>query len=429
MSDMKNTIDSQDQVYWYLGRPSVPPLRQSLEADVVIVGGGMAGLSAAQAFLAKNKRVVLLEAYYCGAGASGKSSGFITPNSEISLSTFIERHGQEGGKTIWNTIESGLEHIRKNIISYKLSCDYQAEDSLYVANSPHTTKAISEEYESLKQLGYKTEYISKEKLPDYLGSDDYYAGVIYPNTFGINAYKYCQEMKNILMQQGAQIYEETPVLSIEAHQVTTHHARVKAEYVIVCTDRFTPNLNVLTKDIYHAQNFLLISQTLSDAELKTLFPDKKYMVWDTDLLYSYFRVAENRLLLGGGSLWHMYDKREKYHNRWVHRKLTNYFKRKFPQLDLQFEQYWPGMIGLSKDIAPLCGRDKDHASIYYVAATAGLPVAAALGNYCADHLIDGRDDLKDYFSPYRKFPIGKGLQTILGMKLTFALSHLIEEKL
>lgn len=426
---MKKTIVPQDQTYWYLQRPQAQPLRESLEADVVIVGGGMAGISAAQAFIKKNKKVVLLEAYYCGAGASGKSSGFITPNSEISLSTFIERHGQEGGKAIWNVIESGVDYIRNNILHYKLECDYAPEDSLYVANSLGTCKAIQEEYKNLQESGYATEYISKEKLISLVGSHDYYAGVIYPGTFGINAYKYCQQMKNILSEQGVAIYEETPVLSIHDHEVTTAHARVKAEYVIVCTDRFTPQFGAITKEIYHMQNFVLASQVLSDDELKQIFPTKNFMVWDTDLLYSFFRISSNRLILGGGSLWHLYDRKEKYHNSWVYNKLTNYFRRKFPPLDLQFEQYWPGMIGVSKDIAPLCGPDKDNKSIYYVAAAAGLPVAAALGNYCADHLIDKRDDLKDFFSPYRKFPINNFIQTFLGTKLSFALSHVIEEGL
>jgi glycine/D-amino acid oxidase-like deaminating enzyme len=98
-------------------------------------------------------------------------------------------------------------------------------------------------------------------------------------------------------------------------------------------------------------------------------------------------------------------------------------------LELQFEQFWPGLIGLSKDIAPIAGRDKKYPSIYYIAAAAGLPIAAALGNYCADHIVDNRDDLKDYFSPYRKFPIGGFMQRIIGTKLSFALSNLITERL
>ena len=260
----------------------------------------MAGLSAAQAFAKKGKKVALLEAYYCGSGASGKSSGFITPNSELSLADFVERYGAAGAQKIWSSIESGVEHIRTNIQNYNLNCDYSTEDSLEVANSQSTIKKIREEHEDLVKLGFKTSFFTQEELPSVLGSKEYYGGVTYPNTFGINAYKYCQEMKEILIKQGVMIYEETPALSFSDHEINTLHAKVKADYIIVCADRFIPTFGVLTKEIYHAQNFLLISQPLKEHEIKTIFPQKNLMVWDTDLLYTYYRVSGNRLLLGGG---------------------------------------------------------------------------------------------------------------------------------
>lgn len=420
---MKNIFDSQDQVFWYLQRPATSPLRESIKTEVVVIGGGMAGLSAAQAFAKKNKKVVLLEAYFCGGGASGKSSGFITPNSEISLSSFVTRYGQEGGKAIWAVIEKGADYIRDNITQYDIQCDYEPADSLFVANTKHACAALKEEYENLVGLGDTSTFFDQSNIKSVINSDGYYGGLTYPNTFGINAYKYCQALKDILMQQGVSIYEETPVLSIDAHEVVTLHGTVKADFVVVATDRFTPKLDRLTQQVYHMQNFLLISQVLEQKEIAQIFPSRPYMTWDSDLLYSFFRISNNRLLLGGGSMLHMYDKYEKYHNHLVYHKLTRYFKNKFPHLDIQFEQFWPGMIGISKDIAPLAGRDKDHTSIYYIAGAAGLPIAATLGNYCADHLIDGRDDLRDYFSPYRAFPIQGLVQKIMPKKLAFSLSN------
>jgi gamma-glutamylputrescine oxidase len=423
---MKKTFITQDQVFWYLQRPATHCLRENLETEIAIIGGGMAGLTAAQSFAKKGKKVTLLEAYYCGAGASGKSSGFITPNSEISLSEFISRYGMAGGKAIWKSIETGAEHIRKNISEYNIECDYIIEDSLEVANSKSSLKKMIAEYKNLEKLGYKSTCISKENLSKLIGSQEYYGGITYENTFGINAYKYCKQMKKILSNQGVLIYEETPVLSFDKNSIETLHAQVKADYIIVCTDRFTPYFGKLSQEIYHAQNFLFISQVLTDSEKKYLFPDRNLMVWDSDLIYNYYRISDNRLLLGGGSLLSTYDLHERHHSNYIYKKMTNYFKKKFPQIDLQFEQTWPGLIGISKDIAPLSGRDKDNHSVYYIAACAGLPIAAGLGIYCADHIIDGHDELKDYFSAYRKFPISGFLEKILGVRLSFALSNLIK---
>ena len=92
-------------------RDAVKPLLKDTHTQVVIVGGGMAGLSAAQSFAALGKKVVLLEQYYCGAGASGKSSGFITPNAELSLHDFDLRYGKDAAKRIWDLIKVELRRF------------------------------------------------------------------------------------------------------------------------------------------------------------------------------------------------------------------------------------------------------------------------------------------------------------------------------
>ncbi len=94
-------IKPLDQVLWYIDRPLCKPAQKSLNVDIVIVGGGIAGLSAAQSFHEKGLSVALIEKNYCGAGASGRSSGFITPDSEFSLHNLLEFYGPEQGKNLW----------------------------------------------------------------------------------------------------------------------------------------------------------------------------------------------------------------------------------------------------------------------------------------------------------------------------------------
>ena len=423
---MKKTIPYQDQVFWYLKRPETEVLRKSIRTEVVVIGGGMAGLSAAQAFLKKGKKVVLLEAYYCGAGATGKSSGFITPNGELGLSDFSSRYGKEGGYAIWKRIEAGMHNIRKNIEEYNLECDYTKADSLLVANAARHLKTLQAEHDELHELGYNSIFFNKEDMRNVVGSEGYYGGITYPENFGISAYKYCQEMKTVLIKEGAQIYEETPAIYVKDHTVETLHATVSADHIIVCADRFIPTFGTLTHQLYHAQNFILMSQPLAEEEIKMIFPNRQYMVWDTDLIYNYYRLSGNRLILGGGSLLSTYNKNETHNSNYMYHKLTRYFRKKFPQITIQFEQMWPGLIGISKDIAPILGTDNTMSSVYYIGGAAGLPVAAGLGIYSADHIIDQADDLKDYFSPYRSFPIGNFAQNILGTKLSFALSNVIK---
>ena len=129
----QNQWAPQDQVLWYLNQEFLPACHENLVADVVIIGGGMAGLSAAQAFSKRGKKVVLLEQYYCGSGATGKSSGFVTPNAELSVTDFSKRYNMEIAHTIWDFITSGVNDIRNNIQDNHFVCDYIPQDTLIAA--------------------------------------------------------------------------------------------------------------------------------------------------------------------------------------------------------------------------------------------------------------------------------------------------------
>lgn len=417
-----------DSVYWYLPDRQVKPLQADVTTDVVIVGGGMAGLMAAQAFNKKGCSVIVLEKSFCGAGASGKSSGFITPDSEFSLGSFVERYGPEKAKMLWDFVLGGVTSIKTNIETYAIPCDYAVQDTLVVASRPKDyTKELVTEYEARTKLGYESKL-----YPDLAGvvcSSGYFGGYSYGNTFGINGFQYLQGLKEQLEKDGVVIYEESPAISIEKQSVITPQGSVNAEYVVLCMDRFTPDVGLLVSEVYHVQTFLLMSEQLTDQEVKLIFPDRPFMVWDTDLLYQYYRVTtDNRLLLGGATLTETYALKAHHENTRMFKKFSNYWAKKFPQVIPQFSYMWPGLIGVSKDIMPLAGRDLHDKNRYYVAGAAGLPYAAALGAYAADALIDGRHDLDDYFSPYRPFTFGPITQKFLGTRLTFALSHLTSLK-
>lgn len=415
----------QDQVFWYLNKNEIKPLIKNIETDVVVIGGGMSGLTAAQSFLEKGLKVVLLEKNYCGSGATGKSSGFITPDSELPLRHFIKKYGPVEAKRLWQFSLSGVDIIRNNINSFSLACDYQIQDTLVVTNTKRSfTRDIEAEYNARKKLDYATTLYTDEQLRAVLGCQSYQGGVAYPDTFGIHAYHYCIGMKKVLQDKGLIVHEETPAIAIEDHRVMTPQGNVKAQHIIVCTDRYAEALPTLANKVYHVQTFLLISAPLSDAQIKTIFPDRPFMIWDTDLIYHYFRVTgENRLLIGGGNLLYTYASQEKHNNKHIAQTLTRYVQNRFPEISVQEEYIWPGIIGISKDLFPIAGFDPAMPSVYYITATAGLPWAAALGAYSGERIINNNTSLDHYFSPSREFPLGSVVETVLGKKLTFALSN------
>jgi gamma-glutamylputrescine oxidase len=417
----------EEEVYWYSQREVRLSLTLGsvLQADAVVVGGGIAGLSTAQ-WLREEAGidVVVLEARFCGAGASGKSSGFITPDSELELHQLARRFGDDDARRLWRASTDGCEQIRRNVERFQIDCDFVEADSLYVANSEGEFSTIRQEHEAHRRLGFPSQLYTRDELSDVLGGDGYRGGVRYGGTFGINAFAYAQGLKDALIAQGVRVFENSPAVEVMQSGVRTPQGVVRAKLVFVCLDRYAPDLDISVRDNYHAQTFITLSEPLGEEVLRQLFPEKAMLVWDTDLIYQYFRpTGDGRLLVGGGSLRETFRREESHGNRAVER-LIAYIRGKFPALGgARFTHYWPGLIGITKDLLPLAGRSPHEANRYYAMCAAGLPWSTLAGRVAARCAIEGATQFDRFFSPARAFITVDPLQPLLSKPLTFALSN------
>lgn len=413
-------------VFWYRGElPRVTPLDRDLSVDAVVVGGGMAGLTCAQFLRAGGLAVAVLEKRFCGAGASGRSSGFITPASELELSDLIASFGLDRAGELWAFAEGGLELIRSNIRDFGIACDYQEQDSLFVAVDDDGARRAVDEHRARTSLGYPTTHYVRADLPAVLGTTAFEGGVRYPRTFGIDSYRYCRGLREALERQGLLVFEGTPVTGLAPGVVHAAGHRVSARHVVVCADRCIPDLSLLKDQIGQIQTFLAITRPLRDDQVRAVFPDAPVMAWDSRLAYNYFRLTgEQRLLVGGADLWRVYALRERRDPRRNLRPIADFVARTFPGLDVSWDHVWPGLLGVSKDLLPIAGRNADDPGLTCLGAAAGLPWAAALGRHFGQQIASGGGgDLYPEFSPSRSGVRGTLLNRILTRRGALALAH------
>lgn len=422
------------QDWWYTtlldaSYPFQPPLREDIEADLLVVGAGAAGLAAAlRASERPGTKVVLIDRNVCGGSSTGRSAGFLTPDSELELSQLLRRYGRKGAKDTWECAVQGIDRMVSVVRDHGLDCDLQVQDSLFVGNDAGGWKDAQEEVEARKALGYEQAILPAADIPKVLGSDRFTGAIRYPGTYGINPLRYAQGVKKVLLERGVRIFEATAALAVDDHTVTTHAGSIRAERIVFCIDKPEPELCPYEAEVFHAQTFLAISEPLADAEVARLFPDKPLQCWDSDLVYTYWRLTgDQRLLLGGGSMVSTFAR----HYRGkpdIMQGVIDRFKARFPFLEpLQFIQFWPGLIDCTRDLMPTVVREPERPWIHWVLGCVGLPWATFCGDFAARHALDEEGEVDRtfyrYFAEERPFLVPAWLEPLVGKPLVFSLNN------
>jgi len=409
--------------------PYCPPLKTDIKTDCLVIGGGFAGLHAALHLVDEGRQVVLLEKRICGGSSSGRSAGFLTPESEEDIKQLIDSLGKEEAKIKHDIPVIGVKLIVDTIKKNKFDCDLRKQDSLYLSIKKSHDKFIEDEAETRKEMKLPYELYNEHQLKKIHPGKGYRMGLKYPGSYGVNSFAYTQEMKNLLIKKGVRIYEDTEVHKIDKNTAITHLGSAKANNIIVCIDKMKSEFNEeVSKNYYHIQSFLTISEPMSEDEMSSMFPKEEMMCWNTKLFYIHYRpVQGNRLILGGSSLLSSYHKQ--HHNSpSVINTFIKEIKDKFPQVsNLRFTNYWMGLIDVTKDFTPIVDYDKDNESIQYVLGCAGLPFAAFCGDHAAKRITKKtKQDLGKHLGMHREFLVPNWLQSILGKRISFGLSHLRE---
>ncbi len=407
-----------------------PPLTKDIKCDVAIVGGGFAGVSAANEFLRTGHKVVLIEKNILGGSSSGRSAGFLTPDSELELHQLVRRYGTKAAAEIWDAPLRGIERIVGGIRKYDIQCGLLEQDSLFLGLGKGGKAAVQSELECRQEVGFTDQRVYDEtELKSILGAEGYTGGIRYGGTYGVNPLACLQGFKNLLVDDGMQIFESTEMERLEGHTIYTHAGSVTADQIIIAVDKLENSISPLAHEVFHAQTFLSISEPLNDRERRALFPDGGQMqCWDSKLVYTYFRLtADGRLLLGGGTPITTFLK-DAWNNPGVIKRIIREFKCHFPGLkDLSFIQFWPGQIDTTRDLLPTIARPPGAPHLRFLLGAVGIPWAVFTGSFAARNLLGAADeDYKkyfNYFSNERYFALPSGLGKVIGKPMLFSLTN------
>ena len=284
--------------------PPVPALAGSVEADVCVVGGGIAGCSTALHLAERGFRVVLLEAGRIGSGASGRSGAQLLPGYACGQDKLRVELGATDARRLWDFTLEGLDLLRERIARHAIDCDL-VHGQMHSAIKPRQREELlawQREFED--DYGYaSTRLIEREELTGLLATRRYCAGLLDTNGGHCHPLKYVLGLARAASEAGVALHEGNPVTAIGRGPlvtVQTATGSVRARYAVLCGNVGNIWLDrMLARKIIGVMTYIIATEPLG-ADRAIALITNNMAVTDINWVLDYFRrSADHRLLFGG----------------------------------------------------------------------------------------------------------------------------------
>ena len=402
-------------------RPFGPtaPARGEVSCDVVVIGAGFTGASAALRLAKAGRNVVLLDALEVGRGASSRNGGLVCPGYRHGQDWFEDRLGRDAAHRLWALSEDAKVFLDGLIADHAIACD-RTHGLITAAHTPAMAQAILAEADHMEAAyGYgPLSRLDADETARRLGTDVYLSGVHDPGGGTVQPLKLLYGILGAALNAGARLHEGARVLSLteEAGKAVarTADAVIRADMAILACDGALDGVNPeVEARVLPIGSFMLATEPLDDG--RGVLPDGDGAM-DTRFVVNYFcKGSDGSLLYGGG---------EKYTPDcpddiagFVRRNLL----RVYPQLaDVRITHAWTGALGITPTRLPFVRRLSPHVLVAAGYSGQGVLLAPYCGRLLADAVIgvsDGFDLLASL--PVPAFPGGRMLRWPL---LTAAMS-------
>jgi gamma-glutamylputrescine oxidase len=401
-----------EQSYYKATANPTPKQRQlwnNHNADLVVIGAGYTGLATALRAAENGMKVIVLEQYFPGFGASGRNGGQLIPGLRWDARTLLAKLGDERGKAIFNLSLLAQKRVLGRINSHDISCDLKSGHATMAWNEEHY-RDLGEEAECLaRDMGYSDiELVSPESGRAVVDSDLYHGGMIDRRGGHFHPLNYAIGLAQAATAAGVKIYSGKNVVGVVEHkehvQACVEGGNVFAKSAMLAVDTRMSSLNRrLGGYAMPILNYNIATEPLGEERARALIPCD-VAVADTRFVLNYFRLsADHRLIFGGG---------EKYlptAPKSIDDFVRKHMSQVFPQLaNVKIDYRWGGPVGVSLNRLPHVGRS-DGGRLWFAHGFSGhgALMTTLAGEAVAD-AIAGQSDTYQFFAslPSRPFPGG-----------------------
>jgi glycine/D-amino acid oxidase-like deaminating enzyme len=373
------------------------PLKGRQRADIAIVGGGYAGLSAAYHLVQRfpDRRIALVEGAACGYGASGRNGGFADVGMP-GLHTVFEEAGPDAARAYYDATMLGADQIREFVERHGVDCDLERNGSISLATDEAQMEALEAQRRRYAAMGLDAELLDRAALRRAVHSDRFVGGLRDPRHAILNPAKLARGMKRVIEGMGVEVFERSVVLRIEPGariRIVGELGELEADRAVVALNGYAPRLGLFRTRVIPLCNYVVATEPLGPARREAIGWAGREGLADMRLQFMYLRLtADDRIVFGGESSPYWYDSTPSSGSyRPALEKLKRSLLVTFPQLEgIRFTHGWGGTMAFTLDFMPSVGALEGAENLFYAVGFngEGVVMTQLAGRILAD-LVSG----------------------------------------
>lgn len=360
--------------------------------DVVIVGGGFTGLSAARALALKGASVAVLEAGRVVGEASGRNGGHCNTGVAQDYGSLVASLGAERARAYYRAYESAVKSVVTLVEEEGIACDLKRSGKLKLAAKPQHYEGLARTCELIRrEVDADVELLSAEQARAEVDSAEFHGGLLQRNGVQMHIGRFGVGLAEVAARHGALIYQQTTVQGWKAeaggYRLDTNRGSLQAGQVLMATGASQHGgLGWYRRRIVPVGSFIVATEVLPEALLERLLPQQRSYV-TSRMIGNYFRVTpDNRLLFGGRARFAMSGGSSDAKSGKI---LQAAMVQMFPQLaHVKIDYCWGGLVDMTSDRLPRAGQ---HGGVYHSMGYSGhgVQMSVHMGQVMAE-VMDGK---------------------------------------
>ncbi len=401
---------------WYAASASafapLPRLQGDEQADVVVLGAGLTGLSTAIELAERGYKVIVLEAQRVGWGASGRSGGQLIFGYGCDISKIASLIGKEDARRLFDWSVEGVDLVAERIAKYQIACDLRRGHAHAAIKPRHVDELKAWQADLAEHYGYEgLQLWDRERLQQNLATERYRALLFDPRSGHLQPLDYTLGLARAALALGVRIYEGSAVTAVESGtevRFRTRNGSVRANFGVLAGNAWLNGLvPELERRIMPVGTYICATEVLGERRARGLISNDM-AVADINFVLDYFRLSSDYRMLFGGRVSY-----SRLPPRGLGARMRQRMVDVFPQLgDVRLEYVWGGYVDITMNRAPHWGRLQPN--LYFAQGYSGHGIAATglAGRVIAEAII-GQAERLDIFAriPHHEFPGGKLLRT------------------